>query len=170
MLFESGRYAEARRTLDETSARFPGDVATRHLLARLLAVSPDDAVRDGARAVELAQSVVDEQPALDHLETLAMAMAEAGRFDDAVTWQQRALEAERQAAGGNSPQRLDRLALYQARSTAAGALTVQGIAPARVSGARRAIGHALCDRAVDLLRRHQDARRHLDAAASVQGQ
>ncbi len=115
MHFESGRYAEARRTLDETLGRFPGDVATRHLLARLLAVSPDDAVRDGARAVELAQSVVDEQPALDHLETLAMAMAEAGRFDDAVTWQQRALEAERQAAGGNSPQRLDRLALYQAR-------------------------------------------------------
>lgn len=115
MHFESGRYAEARLTLDETSGRFPGDVATRHLLARLLAVSPDDAVRDGARAVELAQSVVDEQPALDHLETMAMAMAEAGRFDDAVTWQQRALEAERQAAGGNSPQRLDRLALYQAR-------------------------------------------------------
>ncbi len=115
MHFESGRYAEARLTLDETLGRFPGDVATRHLLARLLAVSPDDAVRDGARAVELAQSVVDEQPALDHLETLAMAMAEAGRFDDAVTWQQRALEAERQAAGGNSPQRLDRLALYRAR-------------------------------------------------------
>ncbi|MYB18092.1 MAG: tetratricopeptide repeat protein [Holophagales bacterium] len=115
MLFETGRYADARRTLDDTLGRFPGDVATRHLLARLLAVSPDDAVRDGARAVDLAQSVVDEQPALDHLETLAMALAEAGRFDDAVTWQQRALEAERQVAGGNSPQRLDRLALYQAR-------------------------------------------------------
>jgi tetratricopeptide (TPR) repeat protein len=115
MLFETGRYAEARRALDDTLGRFPGDVATRHLLARLLAVSPDDAVRDSARAVELAQSVVDEQPALDHLETLAMAMAEAGRFDDAVLWQERALEQERQAAGGNSPQRLDRLALYRAR-------------------------------------------------------
>ena len=115
MLFETGRYADARRTLDDTLGRFPGDVATRHLLARLLAVSPDDAVRDGARAVDLAQSVVDEQPAVDHLETLAMALAEAGRFDDAVSWQQRALERERQAAGGNSPQRLDRLALYQAR-------------------------------------------------------
>ncbi|MXX75803.1 MAG: tetratricopeptide repeat protein [Holophagales bacterium] len=115
ILFETGRYAEARRALDDTLGRFPGDVATRHLLARLLAVSPEEGVRDGARAVELAQSVVDEQPALDHLETLAMALAEAGRFDDAVTWQQRALEAERQTAGGNSPQRLDRLALYQAR-------------------------------------------------------
>ncbi len=114
MQFETGRYAEARRTLDEALERFPADIATRHLLARLLATSSDDAVRDGARAVDLAQSVVDEQPALDHLETLAMALAEAGRFDDAVTWQQRALEAERQVAGGNSPQRLDRLALYQA--------------------------------------------------------
>ena len=113
-LFETGRYAEARRALDETLGRFPEDVATRHLLARLLAVSPEEAVRDGARAVELAQSVVDEQPALDHMETLAMAMAEAGRFDDAVLWQERALEQERQAAGGNSPQRLDRLALYRA--------------------------------------------------------
>ena len=115
MLFETSRYAEARTVLDETMGRFPGDLAVRHLLARLLAVSPDEAVRDGARAVELAQSVVDEQPLVDHLETLAMAMAEAGRFDDAVAWQQRALEQERAEAGGNSSQRLDRLALYQAR-------------------------------------------------------
>ncbi len=115
MLFETGRYAEARAALDEALGRFPSDVATRHLLARLLATNPDDAARDGARAVELAQSVVDEQPALDHLETLAMALAEAGRFDDAVAWQERALERERAEAGGNSPQRLDRLALYQAR-------------------------------------------------------
>ena len=115
VLFETRRYAEARHALDATLARFPDDVATRHLLARLLATSPEAAARDGARAVELAQSVVDDQPALDHLETLAMAMAEAGRFDDAVLWQQRALEQERQAAGGNSPQRLDRLALYRAR-------------------------------------------------------
>lgn len=115
MLFENGRYAEARRALDDTLRRFPGDIATRHLLARLLAVSPEEAVRDGARAVALAQSVVDEQPALDHLETLAMALAETGQFDDAVLWQQRALEQERRVAGGNSKQRLDRLALYQAR-------------------------------------------------------
>ena len=115
MLFQTARYAEARRALDETLQRFPADIATRHLLARLLATSPEDATRDGARAVELAQSVASEQPLVDHLETLAMAMAEAGRFDDAVTWQQRALERERAEAGGNSSRRLDRLALYQAR-------------------------------------------------------
>ena len=115
MLFQTARYAEARRVLDETLERFPADIATRHLLARLLATSPDDAARDGGRAVELAQAVASEQPAVDHLETLAMALAEAGRFDDAVAWQQRALERERAEAGGNSSQRLDRLALYQAR-------------------------------------------------------
>ncbi len=149
-------------------------------------------MRDGGRAVELAQSVVDEHPALNHLETLAMALAEAGRFDDAVTWQQRALEAERQAAGGNSPQRLDRLALLPGPPAVAGALTASGAGLAAGasfwpplaaagqktprtqqtgsgSGARRAVGHALRDRAVDLLRSHQDAHRHLDAAAGVQG-
>ncbi len=115
MLFQAGRYAEARTALEAALERFPADLANRHLLARLLAVSPEEEVRDGARAVELARSVVDEQPLVDHLETLAMALAEAGRFDDAVLWQQRALEQERQTAGGNSPQRLDRLALYRAR-------------------------------------------------------
>ena len=113
--FGTGQFAAARDALETALERFPGDLAVRHLLARLLATSPDAAVRDGERAVELARSVVDEQPALDHLETLAMAMAEAGHFEEAVSWQQRALERERETGGGNSPQRLDRLRLYQAR-------------------------------------------------------
>lgn len=113
--FGIGQFAAAREALETALERFPGDLAVRHLLARLLATSPDAAARDGERAVELARAVVDEQPALDHLETLAMALAEAGRFEDAVSWQQRALDRERETAGGNSPQRLDRLRLYQAR-------------------------------------------------------
>ena len=112
--FGTGQFGAAREALETALERFPGDLAVRHLLARLLATSPDAAVRDGERAVELARSVVDEQPAIDHLETLAMAMAEAGRFEEAVSWQQRALDRERENAGGNSPQRLDRLRLYQA--------------------------------------------------------
>ena len=112
--FGTGQFSAASEALETALERFPGDVAVRHLLARLLATSPDAAVRDGERAVELARSVVDEQPALDHLETLAMALAEAGRFEEAVSWQQRALDRERETGGGNSPQRLDRLRLYQA--------------------------------------------------------
>ncbi len=112
--FQSGRFAAAREALEAAHERFPGDLAVRHLLARLLATSPEAAVRDGARAVELAGAVVDELPAVDHLETLAMAMAESGRFEEAVHWQQRALDRERETSGGNSPQRRDRLRLYQA--------------------------------------------------------
>ena len=113
--FGLGQFAAARKALETALDRFPSDLAVRHLLARLLATSPDAAVRDGERAMELARSVVDEQPAIDHLETLAMALAETGRFDEAVSWQQRALDREREATGGNSPQRLDRLRLYQTR-------------------------------------------------------
>ena len=113
--FGTGQFAAAREALETALDRFPGDLAVRHLLARLLATSPDAAVRDGAQAVELARAVVDEQPAIDHLETLAMAMAEAGRFEEAVSWQQQALDRERETAGRNSTQRLDRLRLYQAR-------------------------------------------------------
>lgn len=112
--FGTGQFATAREALETALERFAGDLAVRHLLARLLATSPDAAVRDGERAVELARSVVDEQPALDHLETLAMAMAEAGRFAEAVSWQQRALDRERETSSANSPQRLERLRLYQA--------------------------------------------------------
>ncbi len=115
VLFQTARYAEALQALDDTLVRFPTDLATRHLLARVLAVSPDAVVRDGSRAVELAQGVVDEQPLVDHLETLAMAMAEAGRFDDAVAWQQRAVDRGRSEAVGNDAERLDRLDLYRAR-------------------------------------------------------
>ncbi len=113
--FQSGQFAAARAALEAALNRFPGDLAVRHLLARILATSPDPSARDGAQAVALAQSVVDEQPAVDHLETLAMAMAEAGRFAEAVSWQQRALNRERETSGVNSPQRLERLRLYEAQ-------------------------------------------------------
>lgn len=115
MQFQAGRYLDCRATLEAALERFPGDVAVRHLLARLLATSPVPGALDGARAVELAQEVVSEQPALDHLETLAMALAAAGRFEDAVSRQQEALAIERRSTGVNSDERRQRLDLYRAR-------------------------------------------------------
>ncbi len=115
MQFQAGLYVDCRSTLEAALERFPGDVAVRHLLARLLATSPVPGALDGARAVELAQAVVSEQPALDHLETLAMALAAAGRFDEAVARQQEALELERRSTGVNSGERRHRLDLYRAR-------------------------------------------------------
>lgn len=71
------------------------DVALSHLLARLLASAPDPQVRDGARAVQVAQAVFSAERNPAHGETLAMAMAAAGRFDEALALQERLLkEAE----------------------------------------------------------------------------
>ena len=115
MQFQAGLYVDCRTTLEAALERFPGDVAVRHLLARLLATSPVPGALDGARAVELAHAVVFEQPALDHLETLAMALAAEGRFDEAVSRQEEALELERRSTGVNSDERRQRMALYRAR-------------------------------------------------------
>jgi tetratricopeptide (TPR) repeat protein len=86
------RFGEARDRLLAASARFPECPAIAHALVRLLAAAPDDRVRDGSRAVTLAQALLDQEPPSPDLgEVAAMAMAEAGRFDEAVLWQQRGI-------------------------------------------------------------------------------
>jgi tetratricopeptide (TPR) repeat protein len=68
-------------------------------LAWLLATSPEDSIRDGARAVELAGravSITGRQDVMS-LETLSAAYAEVGRFEDALSTGREALAlAERQ--------------------------------------------------------------------------
>lgn len=54
------------------------------MLARILAASTNPAVRDGERALEMARRVFRAEPTLDHAQTVAMALAETGRFDEAV--------------------------------------------------------------------------------------
>ena len=68
-------------------------------LAWLLATSPEDSIRDGTRAVGLAERAVSITGRQDimSLETLSAAYAEVGRFEDAVTVGREALAlAERQ--------------------------------------------------------------------------
>jgi len=115
-LLLGGREAEAREALEEALRELPESVNLRHLLARLLAGAHDAAVRDGARAVELARAVVDRALTIDHAETLAMALAEAGRFEEAVAWQQQVIRQATEAGEAKGPAhtaRLERLELYQ---------------------------------------------------------
>jgi len=87
-------------------------------LAWLLATSPEDAVRNGPRAVELAQRAVTltSRQDLMSLETLSAAYAEAGRFDEAVTTGREALTlAEKQGNGGTAAQLASRIVVFQAR-------------------------------------------------------
>lgn len=112
----AGDAGAARTLLEEGLARQADSVPLAHLLARVLATSADAAVRDGARAVELARGVLERTPTVDHAETLAMALAEAGRFEEAATVQG---EVVRQLEGGAPPERLavarDRLDAYRRR-------------------------------------------------------
>ena len=68
-----------------------GQLVFAYLLARILAASPEDSVRDGERALGLAESLYKQIPVAENAETLAMAYAETGRFDDAIGMQQEAI-------------------------------------------------------------------------------
>lgn len=95
-----GRFVEARDRLAEAVQAHPGQPAFAHALARLLAAAPDDRVRDGQQAVALMQPLMGREPqSVDRDESMAMALAETGRYADAVKWQQEALKG----AGGGGP-------------------------------------------------------------------
>ena len=76
----------------------PQNVAACNNLAWLFATCPDAAVRDGAKAIALAQRAVKlsghKDP--DFLDTLAAAYAEAARFPEALATVREALELARQ--------------------------------------------------------------------------
>ena len=57
--------------------------------------------RDGPRALALMNDLLAQQKTVALAETMAMTLAELGRFDEAVSWQQAAIASAKQS--GNSP-------------------------------------------------------------------
>jgi len=112
-----GRYHEARKQLVDARAAFPDDSDLAGTLARLLAAAPDIRVRDGHRALAIVQGLLKERQTIDLGETLAMALAEIGQFDQAVRVQLDVIQATERAGlpdvGGT---RAANLALYQRRT------------------------------------------------------
>lgn len=94
----AARPAEAAATLRRALAAAPTQVDHERQLALLLATCPDDAVRDGAEALRLAQHAstgrTDEPEMLD---ALAAAQAETGDYDAAVATIRQALALVRAA-------------------------------------------------------------------------
>ena len=77
-------------------ARYDATMASN--LGWLLATSPDPAVRDGRTALALGERVASENPSsYVYLSTLAAALAENGRFPEAVAAGTRALDLARKA-------------------------------------------------------------------------
>ncbi len=93
-LCRQGRIAEAIAQWSEVIRSQPDDVMGLNQLARALATSGEASLRDGRRAVEIAQRAAtltgNRDPEI--LDTLAAAYAEAGRFPEAVRTARKALE------------------------------------------------------------------------------
>lgn len=89
------RYREARDVLESAIGNLPGSGRIAHGLARLLAAAPDPSLRDGKRALELALQVHAARGTATHTETVALALAELGRCDEAAEWQGKSIEAAR---------------------------------------------------------------------------
>jgi arylsulfatase A-like enzyme/Tfp pilus assembly protein PilF len=87
------RTADAIRVLRIATTASPNETLLVNTLAWLLATTPEDKLRDGAKAVELARRAVEltKQQNPTALRTLAAAYAEAGDFAQAVRTAQQAL-------------------------------------------------------------------------------
>jgi tetratricopeptide (TPR) repeat protein len=89
---------------------------TVYTLAWILATHPDASIRDGARAMQLAQEACERTNYRDPvlLDTLGAAYAEAGRFQDAIQIERTAAQiASQQKQEKQLNQVMSRLQLYQ---------------------------------------------------------
>ena len=110
------RDKEARTQLMAGMKTFPDQVIFTHGLARLLAASPDDAVRDGQRAMAVVQDLVKRGRTLELGETMAMALAELGQYDQAAAIQRDVMKSADRAGLPAVAKRLSKnLALYEHR-------------------------------------------------------
>ena len=105
-LVRLGRYPNARDRFVEGMAAYPDQPFFVHALARLLSGVPDAGVRDGARALALLQALPDAAQRLDLGESMAMTLAEMGRFPEAAAWQREAID---RAARGGRPDLVSRM-------------------------------------------------------------
>lgn len=99
-----GAGAEAIRLAERDVRRDASDLDALNELAWLLATVPEDALRNGAEALRLAEKVtrLAGRSDLDYVGTLAAALAEVGRFDEAAELQAdvvRRLRARRGSEG-----------------------------------------------------------------------
>ncbi len=99
-LVRLGRHANARDRFSGGMAAYPDQPFFVHALARLLSGATDPEVRDGARAIALMEALPEAARTLDLGESMAMTLAETGRFSEAAGWQRGAID--RAVRGGRS--------------------------------------------------------------------
>ena len=106
-LIRLGLYRDARDELTEAVAAAPDNRELAHVLARLLAVAPDDEVRDGAAAMRLLDGLMKGTRTTELGETMAMALAELGDYDGAASVQRSVLAVVRKGASPAAVRRVE---------------------------------------------------------------
>jgi tetratricopeptide (TPR) repeat protein len=101
-----GKHAEAIADFDKALSQKGDDEGLLNNYAWVLATSPEDKLRDGARAVKLATKAAEasgyETPHV--LSTLAAAYAETGDYDNAVKWSEKSIAEAQKAVDEAKPE------------------------------------------------------------------
>ena len=114
LLHRKGQFKQALDAIEKSHTQYPQKGRTIVLLAYLLTTSPDLQLRNGSRALDLAQSVYKATAASQHAALVAMALAEAGRCNEAFEWQRQAIiTAEQQGKTDLLPKLRADLKLYE---------------------------------------------------------
>jgi tetratricopeptide (TPR) repeat protein len=112
-LVRLGRWREAREALSDATRVHPQQPGFAHALGRVLAAAPDPAVRDGAQALRILEPLSTQSTSSTIAESMAMALAEAGRFAEAARWQREAIARATREGSGRAERMRDNLQLYE---------------------------------------------------------
>jgi protein O-mannosyl-transferase len=116
---EKGLVKEAINHYQQALEIAPQDVLSRNNLAWILATSSDASIRNGAKAVVLAEQAVQLSGSKNPIffRTLAASYAEEGRFSEALAAAERGMEMAAVQGNGSLVNALEsEIALYRARS------------------------------------------------------
>jgi tetratricopeptide (TPR) repeat protein len=116
LLYAEGKVAEAIEHYHVALEGNPDWVDAKNDLAWALATTRDPNLRDGAKALRLAEQASKARPVAETLDTLAAALAETGQFDRAVATARQAAELARTAGQADLEREIQtRLVFYQSR-------------------------------------------------------